>query len=133
VLTCSRSPPSPTLTTGINRPSLPLLYVAYVCFKCFRSFRCMLQLFHMDVAKVDRGCCTCCNCFRGMLQAYVLSVSDVSEVCFICGFRTHVASVFIWISHMFHTYVACVLFGYCVWLQWFSSVLEACFKCFNCL
>jgi hypothetical protein len=43
--------------------------------------------------------------------------------------------------HMFHTYVACVLFGCCVWLQWFlsvfqgcfSSVSETCFKCFNCL
>jgi hypothetical protein len=39
---------------------------------------------------------------------------------------------------MFHTYVACVLFGCWVWLKWFSSVFfsnvsEACFKCFNCL
>jgi hypothetical protein len=70
-----------------------------------------------------------------------LSVSDVSEVCFICVFRTHVAIVFIWMLHIFHAYMACVLFGCCVWLQWFtgvfhvcfSSVSEAYFKCFNCL
>jgi hypothetical protein len=27
--------------------------VASVCFKCFRCFKGMLQLFHMDVTKVD--------------------------------------------------------------------------------
>jgi hypothetical protein len=36
----------------LARSFLP--YVAYVCFKLFRGFRCMLQLFHLDVAKVDR-------------------------------------------------------------------------------
>jgi hypothetical protein len=30
-------------------------YVANACFKCFRYFRSMLQLFHLDVVKVDRG------------------------------------------------------------------------------
>jgi hypothetical protein len=52
--------------------------------------------------------------FRGMLQVYVSSVLNVSEVYLICVFRMHVASVFTWMLHMFHTYVACVLFGYCV-------------------
>jgi hypothetical protein len=36
--------------------------------------------------------------------------------------------------HKFHTYATSVLSGYCICLQWFSSVLasvsEACFKCF---
>jgi hypothetical protein len=41
-------------------------------------------------------------------------------------------SVFIWMLHIFHTYVACVLFGCCVFQVCFSSVSEACFKCFNC-
>ena len=80
-----------------------------------------------------RTCCICCNCFRGMLQTYVSSVLDVPDVCFICVFWTHVTSVFFWMLHMLHTYVACVLFGCCVWLQWVSSVSEACFKCLNCL
>jgi hypothetical protein len=28
-------------------------YVVYICFKCFRRFICTLQLFHLDIAKVD--------------------------------------------------------------------------------
>jgi hypothetical protein len=56
---------TPRLATGshpdgrnrLAQPSLP--YVVYVCLKCFR---CMLQLFHLDVAKVDWGCRTCCIC-----------------------------------------------------------------------
>ena len=69
-----------------------------------------------------------------MLREYVSNVSDVLEVCFICIFRTRVVSVFIWMLHMFHTYVASALSG-C--LQWFSiifaSVSDACSKCFICL
>ena len=52
-------------------------------------------------------------------------------------FHMYVANVFIWMLHMFHTYVASVLSGCCVCLQWFLSVLgifasvsDACFKCF---
>jgi hypothetical protein len=43
-------------------------HVASVCFKYFRCFICMLQVFHVDVAKVDRGVAyvamvihVCCN------------------------------------------------------------------------
>jgi hypothetical protein len=50
---CARAPPDPVPTTEIDRPDIPLYYVANVYFKCFRCFRDMLQLFHMDVAKVD--------------------------------------------------------------------------------
>ena len=58
-------------------------------------------MFRMNVAKVDRD------------VAYVPMVvhvcckhlfPDVSS-----PFQTHVASVFIWMLHMFHTYVASVL------------------------
>ena len=53
-------------------------------------------------------------------------------------FQTYVASVFIWMLYMFHTYVASVLSRYRVCLQWFSSVFSrifasisnTCFKCF---
>jgi hypothetical protein len=66
--------PAPTLTAGIDRPGLPLPNVAYVCFKCFRRFKYMLQLFHLDVAKVNRGMLhmlhICCKCF----QRHVASV-----------------------------------------------------------
>jgi hypothetical protein len=52
----------------LARPFLP--YVAYLYFKLFRRFRCMLQLFHLDVAKVDRRMLYILHtlkCFRGML------------------------------------------------------------------
>jgi hypothetical protein len=42
------------------------MHVASVCFKCFRCFRGMLQVFHLDVAKLDRD---------------VLYVASVSEAC----------------------------------------------------
>ena len=128
--TSDRAPPNPD---GQNRPaSLPLPYVAYVCFKCFRRFRCMLHLFHMDVAKVDRMMLDMLHILHLLqLQPYVLSVSDVPEVCFIGVFRMQVASVFIWMLHMFHTYVVCVLFGCCLWLQWFSSVFRCFFRVFQ--
>jgi hypothetical protein len=39
-------------------------HVANVCFKCFRCFRGMLQVFHMDLSKLDRD------------VSYVASVSE---------------------------------------------------------
>jgi hypothetical protein len=66
-----------------------------------------------------------------MLQAYVPNVSSVfSDVCCKCV---------IWMLHMFHMYIACVLSRYYVCLQWFLSVFftcfcsDTCFKCFICL
>jgi hypothetical protein len=29
--------------------------------KCFMHFKLMFQVFHLDIAKVDLGCCICCN------------------------------------------------------------------------
>jgi hypothetical protein len=88
--------------------SLP--YIAYVCFKCFRRFRCMLQLFHLDVAKVHRG-------ILHMLQVFQKHVASVYSKCFIC-FQTYVAIVFlILLLRKFYTYVA--------------TVCSKCFSCFN--
>jgi hypothetical protein len=59
-------------------------------------------VFHMDVTKVDRN------------VAYVAMVVHVCFKllfhCFIYFFQMYVASVLIWILHMFHTYIASVLF-----------------------
>jgi hypothetical protein len=45
-------------------------------------------------------------------------------------FQRYVASVFIFMLHMFHTYISSVLSECCICLQWFFSV----FRCFcNCL
>jgi hypothetical protein len=61
----------------------------------------MLQVFRMDIAKVDRN---------------VAYVAMAVHVCykrlfpmFHLFFQTYVASVFIWMLHMFHTYLAIVL------------------------
>ena len=99
--------------------------VASLCFKCFRCFIGMLQVFYMDAAKVDRD------------DAYV---AIVVYVCckllfpmFHLFFQTYVVSVFIWMLHMLQVFYLDVAYI----LQWFSkcfsSVSDACFKCFNCL
>jgi hypothetical protein len=99
----------------------------------------VFQAFWMYVVFVLYGCCKSRSADIAHV-AYVAIVSEacckrvsVLEVCFIRVFWTHVACVFIWMVHMFHTYVACVLFRCLRMLQWFSSVSEASFKCFNCL
>jgi hypothetical protein len=40
--------------SGYTSRSLPFSDVVSVYFKCFRYCICMLQVFHMDVTKVDR-------------------------------------------------------------------------------
>jgi hypothetical protein len=37
----------------------------------------MLQLFHMNVAKVDRGMLHMLQVFQGMLQAFIQNVSSI--------------------------------------------------------
>ena len=48
----------------------------------------MLQVFRMDVAKVDWDVASvseaCCECFRGMLQAFVQNDLSVSDICCKC-------------------------------------------------
>jgi len=102
VLVRHRSPPAPTPTTGINRPRLPLPYVANVCFRCFSRFKGMLQLFIMDVAKVDWG-------MFHMLHVFQKHAASVCSKCFIC-FQTYVAIVFYLdvsyvFTHMLQQYV----------------------------
>jgi hypothetical protein len=63
----------------------------------------MLQVLHMNVAKVDRGVA------HVALQAFVQNVSSV--------FQTHVAGVLTWMFYMFYTYVA--------------KVCSKCFICFQ--
>jgi hypothetical protein len=83
-------------------------HVASVCFKCFSCFRGMLQVFHMDVAKVDRDVAyvamvvhVCCKLLSPMYYQF---------------FQTYVASMFIWMLHMFDIY--------------FQMFLSGCYVCF---
>jgi hypothetical protein len=118
-----RSLPAPTPTAGIDWPRLPLPYVANVCFRCFSRFKGMLQLFLMDVTKVDWGCCTCCKCFRGMLQAFVQNVSSVPDVC--C--KRFDPDVCICFTHMLQQHVPYVSSV----LEYVASVLSRCFIYYN--
>jgi hypothetical protein len=120
-------------TAGIDWLRLPLPYVANVCFRCFSCFKGMLQLFLIDVAKVDWRCCICCKYFRDMLQVFLQKFYL---------FQTYVASVlirmFAYVSHIccnnmfyrFQTYVTSVLFG--CYVCYNDYVASACFKCFIC-
>jgi hypothetical protein len=78
-------------------------------------------MFQRYVAKVDQGYCICCNSCTRMLQA------SVPELTFHLYFQMYVESVFISIFYMFYTYVASVLSGFCIYLQWFSSVFQVSF------
>jgi hypothetical protein len=52
-------------------------------------------------------------------------------------FHTYVASMFIWMLHMFHTYVVNVLSRCCICFtmvfKCFSNASDAYFKCFICI
>jgi hypothetical protein len=74
-----RSLPAPTSTARIDRPRPPLLYVANACFKCFKRLRGMLQLFNMDVAKIDWRCLHMLH----MLQVFQMHVAGVCSKRFI--------------------------------------------------
>jgi hypothetical protein len=88
------------------------VHVASVCFKCFRRIIGMLQLFHADVAKVNRDV--------AYVATIVHYVASFYSQYFIFFFAEHIASVFIFIcfSHMFQVFYLGVVYG----LQWFSSV-----------
>ena len=74
-----------------------------------------MQVFHMDVAKVDQDVAKVdwAVAYVAMVVHVCCKHSNVSSV-----FQTYVASVFIFMLHMFHTYVASVLSGFCICLQW---------------
>jgi hypothetical protein len=94
-------------------------HVASVCFKCFR---CMLQVFYMGVAKVDRNVAYVAM----VVQAFVSNGSSVfSYVCCKCVYL----NVALLLQHMF----ASVLSGRCVCFFYngfkcFSGVLCKCFR-----
>ena len=102
------------------------------CCKCFtQMFQRYVAMFYTDVVKLDRD------------VAYVAMVIHVYCKLLFSMFhlfvQTYFASVFIWMLHMFHTYVASILSGCCVYFAMissvfsrFSSVSNACFKCFIC-
>jgi hypothetical protein len=108
-------------------------YVVSICFKCFRRVRDMLQMFHMDVVKVDQGYCTCCSkCFIGVVQNVSsipdicckcsdLDVAYISSIC--CNICSKYLSCFSLILHMFSCYKLQVF------LSDVAYVIYICCKC----
>jgi hypothetical protein len=64
----------------------------------------MLQKVDRDIAYIAMVVHVCCKGLLPMFHLY---------------FRTYVASMFTWMLHMFHIYVAFVLSGYYICLQRF--------------
>jgi hypothetical protein len=89
-------------------------HVASICFKCFRCFRGVLQVFHINIAKVDQD---------------VAHVAMTIHVCFKCRFQ---------MFHLFQIYVVSVSFGRCksrfgccIYMQVFRMFSYVCCKCFH--
>ena len=68
----------------------------------------MLQMFRMDIAKVDRDVAyvasvseACCKCFRDMLQAFVQNVSSILDV----RCKHFLSGCFTCFTHMLQEYV----------------------------
>ena len=96
-----------SLAVGRRHHAMEDPYVANVSFGRFRS---MLQLFHLDVAKVDQGMLHIVH----MLQVFQRHVASICSKYFTC-FSTYVAIVLIWMFHMLQKNVAII-----------------CSKCFSC-
>jgi hypothetical protein len=87
-----------------------------ICFECFQTFqRYVVIVSYGCLQKQIGGCCTCwicCKCFRSTLQIFQRFVQNVSSV------QMYVASILIWMLHMFHTHVATICSKY------FSLILQ---------
>jgi hypothetical protein len=61
--------------------------VAGIYFKCFKCFRGMLQVFHMDIAKVDRDVSYVAIvvhvCYERLFQMFHLFFKHMLQVCVI--------------------------------------------------
>jgi hypothetical protein len=123
------------------------MYVANVSSRCYNSisccctccnglhahvstvFTCMLQMFHLDISKIDLGVCTCCNGLQRMFHMHVSSVSSVfrrmfaniSFGCFIS--RSSVAHVAMALMAGHHLLLVCELPDQCHALSWSPAAL----------
>jgi hypothetical protein len=91
-------------------------YVASVCFKCFRCVIRMLQVFHLDVTKVDRD---------------VTYVASISEVC--CKY---LFPMFHDVTHVSHVCCECVIYMlrmFCNGFQVLSAVFASVSYVFFCM
>jgi hypothetical protein len=80
-----------------------------------------------DVASASDGCCIGCNGCTRMLQR---SVTNISSVFFRRMLQVCLFGCCICFTHIFRVFYLDGCNGFQVFLGVFSSVLEACFKCF---
>ena len=93
-------------------------FVASVCFECFTCFRGMLQVFQMDVVKIDWAVAYVAIVVHACFKLLFSILHLFFDVCCKCGYLD-VAYVFTHMLQVFYPDVAYVL-------QWLSSV----FMCF---
>ena len=111
---CSPRPPSRPSPRGAPASSMRR---GVAPSSVIRWKRMLQKYVSSGCCKSRSGCCICCIC---MLQDFVPNVSVI--------FPTYVASVFICMLHVFHTYVACVLSGCCIY---FAMIFSSVFRCFT--
>jgi hypothetical protein len=136
---CQAAPPSlatdwpklvvPRSTLRRTKKGEKCMLQTYVS-KCFRCFRGMLQVFQMDIAKVDRDVAyvamvvhVCCKSLFLMFHLCFGRVLQVSlSGCYIC---------FTLMLQVFYLDVTYVCNGFQAFFRCFFQVFsEACFKCF---
>jgi hypothetical protein len=120
-------------------------HVASACFKCFKCFGGMLQVFYIDIAKVDRDVAhvamvfsnvcpkcficfsVCCNCFIWILQSrsgccIYIHVASVCFKCFLC---------FIRMLHMFCNDYTRVFLVFQMYVASVSTISDVCYRVFH--
>jgi len=102
--------------------------VSTVCSKCFICFRRILQKFHLDVAKVDRGVAhvayvleACCKSMFWVFQMFQRYISSVfRDACCNCVYGCCIG-----FTHMLHVFYSDVAYG--------CNGFQVCFRCvFKC-
>jgi hypothetical protein len=134
VLARCSSPPAHTPTARIEWPGLPFpILHMYVSSVSDVSDVCC-NLFHLDVAKVDRGMLHMLH----MLQVFQRHVVRICSKCFICFqtsvFHTYVATVsskcFSYFSLMLQQVISCCKLQIWIFYVFHTYVASACYKCF---
>ena len=85
------------------------VYVSSVCSNCFICFRRILQVFYVDVARVDLDVAYTCmlqayvsKCFKRILQVFYLDVAKIElNVAYTCMLQAYVSSVCSCFKRMF--------------------------------
>jgi hypothetical protein len=96
----------------------------------------MLQVFYINVVKVDRDVAHVAMMFLSVCPKCFSSVLDVCCKCFIWMLHIHACCKHIFqVFHVSHTYVVSILSGCCIYFAMatnvFSGVSNVCCKCFN--